>query len=314
MKKVIGIDLGGTYLRWGLVDESGNILHQVREVVGKDRSEIAITKQIIDGIQPYLKENPVALGLGVPGIVSSEIGVVYASPHYPDWKNFLIARFIQNELKIPIGIDNDANLVALGESWLGAGKDWECFILLTLGTGIGGAIIIDRKIFHGTNGFAGEMGHMVIEAEGPACPCGSKGCLEVFASASGLKRILAAMIEDGELPQMQALGEILGAPDHEQVRRLSELAREGSEIACEIWRQFGYYLGIGLASVINATGIQKIILGGGIMGAQDLFLDATKKELSHRTYKQTALGVEIRAAKLKDTAGILGASRVALQG
>lgn len=313
MKKVIGIDLGGTYLRHGLVDESGNILHQAKEVVRKERSETAIIKQIFNGIQPYLKEKPVALGLGVPGIVSTEKGIVYSSPHYPDWNNFSITHLLQNELPIPVVIDNDANLVALGESWLGAGRDWDSFILLTLGTGIGGAIIIDRKIFHGTNGFAGEIGHMVLSAEGPLCPCGSRGCLEVFASASGLKRILAAMIEDGELPQNQALEDLQGAPNHEQVRELSELARKGSGTAAEIWRQFGYYLGIGLASIINATGIQKIILGGGLMGAQDLFLDAAKKELGQRTYQQTALGVEIRKAQLGDPAGILGASRLAFR-
>lgn len=269
----IGIDLGGTHLRMGVVDRQGKILARRKIVVGGLRTPKSIVQLISSNFSEIKSHRPRVrwrIGLGVAGIVG-EGGIVYSSPHYPQWRNFKVAQKLSQRINIPVVVDNDANMVALGELWQGAGQGWDSFLMITLGTGIGGAIVIDKKVFHGDNGFAGEIGHMVVEAKGPRCACGSRGCWEVFASGSGMEK-----------------------------RGDRNFGR------------FAYYLGVGLASLVNVTGIQRIIIGGGLVSKSRFYLPAAIREMKRRTYAKTWAGVKIRLAKLGDDAGVLGAARMIL--
>lgn len=312
----IGIDLGGTHLRMALVSAEGEILAQQKIEVGNERGEKEVLQKIEklkNELEQETDQKGTQIGLGVAGIVSSREGTVFASPHFPDWKDFRVGPLLSQQCGVPVFVDNDANMIARGEKGKGAGREWENFLMVTLGTGIGGALVIGSEVFCGDYGFAGEIGHMVIQAEGPPCACGSHGCFELYASATGLIRMIQEAAFDAEVPGSERLQEILSSPDIDQVARLAEEARGSNEAARGIFDRMGYYLGIGLASLVNVTGLGKIVLGGGISQSSDLFLLSTQEEFSRRTYKKTAELVEIRIAQLGDSAGLIGAGLVSFK-
>ncbi|OGP09060.1 MAG: hypothetical protein A2048_06715 [Deltaproteobacteria bacterium GWA2_45_12] len=311
---IVGVDLGGTYVRAGLVDRMGEITQMSKRAVDEIRSQKAVVDLLMELMGTFPKEKVAAISLGVPGIVNAAMGVVHASPHFSEWKDFALQKEIFKNLKKSVFIDNDANRIALGEHWKGAAQEWDTFLMLTLGTGIGGAIIINSQIFHGTHGFTGEFGHIVVEASGPSCPCGGRGCLETFASGSGLVRNLKEVFEsDEDSLELKPIASLLGQESSTIVAGLASQAEKGNLLARDMFLRFGYYLGIGLASLVSATGIQKIILGGGISASSGLFLNECRQEMKNRLYAKTFEGVEIRLAKLGDRAGILGSGLVALQ-
>lgn len=316
-KLAIGIDVGGTNIRAAVVDEEGNILKNLRELVGDRRSPEAICNLLGSFIQKigaqYPKSQIGGVGIGVPGIVSSSEKMVYSSPHFPDWKNFELGSRLAQKILLPLIMDNDAHMIALGEGWLGAGRGVPHFLMVALGTGVGGALVVDSHIFGGTRGFAGEFGHMVVEAEGPVCACGSRGCWETFVSATGLTRMLQEDLILDELPGLDSLFSLLEKDSSQIVLGLASKAHEGNTEALALWDRMGYYLGIGLASLVNVTGIQNIVLGGGISRSADLFLRQTNEELAQRTYQKTAEGVQIKCAQLGDDAGLVGAAHAVFQ-
>lgn len=322
MVPVIGIDIGGTSIRGALVTRSGKGTHVRRILVGRNRQPRQIIATLSDLVRTLEKtapsrlplrprRGPFAIGMGVPGIVSSSSGLVFSSPHFPQWKNFDIRRQLAARLRMPVVIDNDANMAARGEHWLGAARKWDSFLMLTLGTGIGGAIMIDGKIVHGTSGFTGEFGHLVIEADGPRCACGSRGCLETFFSATAALRLIREELWAGKKRDHKMWRAILAGGGALAGYRLAAFARRGNRSARELYARMGTFLGIGLASLVNVTGIQKIVLGGGLMGAKQFFLPFAIREMKRRTYKKTAAGIEVVAAQLGDSAGLFGAARAA---
>lgn len=323
MVSVIGIDIGGTSIRGALVTRSGKGSHFTRVLVGRNRQPRQIIR-ILESLVRTLEKSapgqlslrprrgPFGVGVGVPGIVSPSSGRVFASPHFSAWKNFDIRRQLSARLRTPVVIDNDANMAARGEHWLGAARKWDSFLMLTLGTGIGGAMMIDKKIVHGTSGFTGEFGHLVIETEGPPCACGSRGCLETFFSATAALRLIREELRAEKKRDHKMWRSILAGEGALAGYRLAAFAKKGNRSAREIYTRMGTFLGIGLASLVNVTGIQKIVLGGGLMGAKGLFLPSTLREMKRRTYKKTAAGIEVVAAQLEDSAGIFGAARAAL--
>lgn len=311
MTFVIGIDVGGTYLRMALVDRKGKVSGARKALVGSHRKPeeiVSLIEREILSLEKGAGIKASGIGVGLPGIVSADEGIVYASPHYPQWKDVDFQRRIEEGLNRPVVVDNDANLIAVGEHWLGVVRDWPDFLMLTLGTGIGGAIVIDGRIYHGPCGFAGEFGHMVIDAEGPFCTCGSRGCFETFMSATALNRMVRQAVADDEIPGSAGLHLLLEADPSTVAGKLADEAKKGNEAARGILNRMGYYLGIGLASLTNVTGIDRIVLGGGLIFSSDLWLPPAKEELSRRTYAVTASRVEIRLSQLGDSAGILGAA------
>lgn len=312
----IGIDLGGTHLRMALVSPEGEILAQKKNEVGNERGEKEILQKIEklkNELEQETQQKGTRIGLGVAGIVSSREGIVFASPHFPGWKDFRVGPLLSQQCGVPVFVDNDANMIARGEKGMGAGREWENFLMVTLGTGMGGALVIGSEVFCGDHGFAGEIGHMVIQAEGPPCACGSHGCFELYASATGLIRMTQEAAFDAEVPGSERLQNLLAGEKNNLVSRLAGEARGSNESARGIFDRMGYYLGIGLASLVNVTGLTRIVLGGGISQSADLFLPSAREELARRTYKKTAELVEIRMAQLGDSAGLIGAGLVSFR-
>ncbi len=291
---VIGIDVGGTDLKSALLSFEGKLLHYARFPIPPQKRNEEVLKKII---QAVLKEQAWAgqkkwiikgAGFGIPGIVSKQ-GIVHRSPHFPNWIDYPILEKLIRRLKFPIVVDNDANLAALGEGWLGAAKKLENYILLTLGTGIGGGIVIGRELFQGDSGFAGEMGHMILKKEGPLCNCGGRGCLELYASASAIQNISPF-----------------------EPKKLFKMAMRGNKKARAIFEAFGESLGAGIGSVVNVLDIENIFLGGGLAEAWKMFVKALHRGLQEHSYPTTAERVRVRRAKLGNQAGVVGAAKAAL--
>lgn len=294
----IGIDLGGTNVRLGLVHE-GKIVQQCAEVVGDRRSPDAIvallTTLILKADRAWGKAD--AVGIGAPGIVDPSSGIIHRSPHYPQWIGFSLRDRLQAAIGRPVAVDNDANAIAMGEATVGAGRDLQHFVMLTLGTGIGGGIIWNRQLLRGDRGFAAEVGHLVVDVNGPTCPCGGKGHWEVYASASGLHHL----IEMSDDPRKEEFLEVTPAD-------LYRLVQDGDIFAGNIWRRFGYYLGTGMATLVHVLGIEHFVIAGGVSAAWDFFLPEAQKALLRQTYKETGAAVQIHRAALGAAAGILGAA------
>ncbi len=287
---IIGIDLGGTNCRFGVVSKSGEILKQEMLPVSSDRSHKGIVEFLSSNCK-RLSSGAKLLGVGVgaPGIVDFEKGAILRSPHYPEWLGFSLRDELQKKCGCKVVLDNDANMIASGEAWKGAGRGLKNFIMLTIGTGIGGGIVIDGKIFRGDHGFAGEIGHQIIQFDGVPCDCGGKGCFETIVSIGGLQDMIAGSKYAGIT-----------------AKELYDLAAKGDSFALSTWKKFGSYLGAGIASVVNVLGIHTVIIGGGISNAWDLFIDEAKKEIGQRTYAETAERIVLKKAELGESAGILG--------
>jgi len=307
---VIAVDLGGTNLRIASVRQDGTIENKEKLSSEARLGSEAVLKRVAQGVKVLAEKIRAKKGkiqgvsLGFPGIVDPAKGIVYQSPHFPDWKNLELLPFFKTEFPWPVVVDNDANLAALGESWKGAGKDLENFVMLTFGTGVGGGIIIDKKVFHGDRGFAGEVGHSVVDGHGPRCACGSRGCLEMYISATGILRLVE--IADDKEGLARLLNHLGCSLERLTVRHLYEAALDGDIFAHGTFKKMGYYLGIGLASLVNTLGIETFVLGGGVSEAWDFFIHAAKKELSERTYRETASHVILKKAELGDDAALVG--------
>lgn len=307
MSQFIGIDLGGTNLRGGLWDGSEKVLHRIEQESLSKRPPLELTRDMVGMIRELQGRafgDVGGIGVGVPGIVGIKEGVVYESPHFPQWKGFPVLRELRKIFELPLFIDNDANCAALGEMICGAGRGKENLIALTLGTGIGGGIIIDGDVYRGERGFAAELGHIVVRPDGAACHCGGKGCFELYGSATGLRHIAEEMSEDPS-------GSII-TPE-----ALADAAARGEEWALAAFRRFGYYLGLGIASIVNVLGIYTIIIGGRVSRSLNFFIESLKGEFARRSYQETVRLTEIKPAELGDDAGIIGAaygaSRLALR-
>ncbi len=304
-KFAIGVDLGATNLRVGLVREDGRVEIRRSVPVGKDKSAKKIASLIGENVVSMIKDapvKPVGCGCGIPGIVNPEKGIVYRSPNYPSWRDVNIAKLLKSKIPIPVIIDNDANMYALAELLHGAAKGRKNLIVLTLGSGIGGGIVIDGKVFHGDRGFAGEVGHIVVEPDGVSCMCGGRGCFEEYAASRAFVNIVKSMRKRPALD-----------PKYLTPEFMAKLAREKNRMAINLWKVFGSYLGIGIANLINTLGITAIVIGGGIAESWDLFIAATRAEIKRRTYKKNVEHLKLLKASLGGSTGIVGAASAVFQ-
>ena len=311
MPHTIGLDIGGTQLRIGVVNAEGTGLALVQgSSFAKDNPDRLI-EAIVETLEtpeiaPYLEAGEITgIGIGMAGLVDCDAGIVYASPHFPKIKRFAMKAALDKALtaigyKLPIVIDNDANFLALGESGLGAAQAWADFLLIAVGTGIGGGFIRGNAIDHGTTGFAGEVGHVCLNPNGPPCPCGSRGCWETVASGSGLRNLVTAA--DPRHPLLADYTRDIGYP-------LFELAQTGDRFALAIYEALGRNLAIGLGSLVNITGLHRFILAGGFYEAQHLFMPRLEAELPRWTYTSAyAPTIEIRWSTLAPWGGVFGAA------
>jgi len=310
-RTVIGVDLGGTNLRTAIVGSDGEILDKHKEATKAVDGWVKVVARLIDNITSQLEiaarrgTEIFAVGVGAPGVILVDKGIVVKSPNFPDWNNLPLKAELEKALKIPVFIENDANAAALGEKWRGAGRDIKSMIHLTLGTGVGGGIILDNKIWHGADGMAGEIGHMTLIPDGRQCTCGNTGCLETYASARGIVQSFREELEKQKLPAAEALKEVTS-------EKVYQAAREGDAVARRVMKDMGRMLGIGIASLINIFNPERVVIGGGVKDAWPLFIGATHEEIMKRAFQIPAERTEIVPSLLGDDAGMVGAAAVAL--
>lgn len=308
MAMTVGIDLGGTNVRAGLCSGETQIVARIEEPSQAKGKPEALVDQLVAIVERLRKKAgaPVtAVGVGVPGIHDAISGVIHQSPHFPEWRDVPFRDLLRERLDSPVVTDNDANMWALGEARYGAGRGKDQVLCLTLGTGIGGGIILKDGIYHGERGFAGEVGHIVIEANGPPCACGNRGCWELYAGAQGIARLLAEATADPDRAEfLQRLGKSVMQVSAADV---GEAADAGDEFARSVWRRFGRYVGVGLTSLVNVLGIHTVVIGGGLSRSWSHFSDAMLDEFTQRSYREFAKITQIVPARLGDDAGIIGA-------
>ncbi|MBI2346419.1 MAG: ROK family protein [Deltaproteobacteria bacterium] len=309
----IGIDLGGTNCRGGVVGADGTLLAQRALAVGNRRSEeaiVALLTELIEALSSDSGANGASItvvGVGAPGLVSHEEGVIYQCPHYP-WRSFPLSRLLQERVGLPVVIDNDANCIALGEARYGAARGDRNFWMVTFGTGIGGGLVHGGELWRGDRGLAGEVGHFVIDKNGPPCECGGAGCWELYASIRGIRRIVAETDTATLAALLAKAGETLNALTPERVARLAD---EGDPVARKVWADFGAMVGVGIASLVNITGIETFVIGGGLAAVWNHFIGAARTTLTEHIYSTIAPRVVMKRAGLGDAAGILGAAAMA---
>lgn len=310
MKQVVlAADLGGTNLRMAAIDRDGQILYQTRRETPRGESAVRIAAVIIDAANECLKnvdEKISAIAAAVPAIIDFEKGITLKLPNIPALDNFHLSEALENALNLPCILENDANAAAIGENWLGASKDYKNSILVTLGTGIGGGIIIDGRVLRGASGTAGEIGHICVEPSGEPCGCGARGCVEQYASATAIARLARKLLK--QFPESGLLEKA-----NFSSLEIYEAGVGGDELALEVFRRQGFYLGIMLAGLINVLNPEIIVIGGGASAGWDLFIPQTAAEIRERAYREPVEVVQIVRAKLGDDAGILGAARLAFE-
>ena len=318
----IGVDLGGTNLRIAAVDENGNQLESLHSEALLGRGRDQVITEIVETVRSLLQKfSPThqgrGLGLGVPGIIDLESGCIVSAGNLPGWNQYPLRREMESRLGVPVVLENDANCAALGEKWMGAGKDVDDLCVIMLGTGVGGGFVVNGKPWHGVTGMAGEIGHMTVVPEGVPCACGSHGCLEQYASATAIRRMAMEAIAAKSSP---ALLEMARANPNFSARTVFEYAERGDPAALRIFDTAGKALGIALANLINVLNLPLYLIGGGVAQAWTLLRPAMLTELSSRSIVFRAgeplqaqhRGTIIARTVLGDSAGALGAARLPL--
>ena len=334
----VGVDLGGTNLRIAAVDEQGGLIEKVtlgtKTVLGRDHVLNEMCEAIRHLSDKYKSTGDLlGVGIGVPGIIDLNTGMVRDSPNLPGWSEYPVRSEIEKRLGAPVILENDANVAAFGEKWLGAGRHVGDMAMRTLGTGVGGGLILHGKIWHGMTGMAGEFGHMTVDPEGQQCGCGNRGCLEQYASATAIVRMAREAIATGEAP---GLAKAANSDPEFSAREIYNLAIQGDEQARRIFRQVGRALGISLATMINGLNLEMYVVGGGVCSAWDAFSPTIFDELRERAtvYAATAPADPLRMpagasahvepgtgkttivtrALLGSDAGLFGAARLPMVG
>jgi glucokinase len=289
-----GFDLGGTQLKYGLIDEDGTLIFKDKAPTPASIDGLLkLLKSLLEEMKKRGKNKIAALGFGFPGIFSLKERKIFQSPNYPGLDNFNLFPALSRFLDVPFWVDNDANLAAFGEWKCGAGKGAQSLVLLTIGTGIGSGIILDGKLWHGACGYAGELGHVVVHPDGEKCNCGINGCLESEASAPRIVKHYLALAKTNENISAEEV----------YIR-----AKNGDQAARHAFARAGYYLGIGLGIVLNMLNPDKILLGGGVMTTGEFIFGPALEEARKRSYKASFECCAIQKASLGNDAGLIGAA------
>jgi glucokinase len=286
-------------IKGGVVDEKGQVKYflviQTDAEKGKEEVILRLKNLISSLLSSSLsrKEKILGIGIGSPGPIQLAEGIILTPPNLPGWKDVPLKDILEKEFGLPVWLNNDANCAMLGEHWLGAAAGAENAVMLTLGTGVGGGIIIENKLYQGEDGTAGELGHMVIVKDGRKCGCGNKGCLEAYASAVALER------------EAVKIGlKFLNARD------IFILAKKGDKKAKKVIEEMIEFLATGIANLVNIFNPKVVVLGGGLIKSSDLFLAQLKEKVSQKAFKIPAKTARIVPAILGDRAGVLGAARL----
>ncbi|HZD30366.1 MAG TPA: ROK family protein [Candidatus Angelobacter sp.] len=317
----IGVDLGGTNLRIAAVDSDGKLLEKLTLGAEVSRGRDFVITEMCKAIETLSGKFRAAgqllgIGIGVPGFIDMAAGMVMESPNLPDWKSFPVRDEIERRLNTTVILENDANSAAMGEKWLGAGRQYEHMAMYTLGTGVGGGLVFNGRLWHGMTGMAGELGHFTVYAEGHPCGCGSRGCLEQYASATAVVRMAREAIARGESAELAELSHDAGQFTS---RSIYNLAVQGEKGAKKVFETVGRALGIGIGAMVNALNLPMYVIGGGVSSAWDAFAPAMFEEMKFRSsiYSLTSpdrvghdKGTIVTRALLGSDAGLYGAARL----
>lgn len=306
----IGVDLGGTAIKVGLVSRDGKIIKKVVVDTLANQGPKIVIEQIKKGIH-LVRDNGfindiAGIGIGFPGIVSIEKGTVENPPNLPGWKKVALGEILEKEFQQSTIVENDANAAAVGEFIFGAGKYFSDFIMVTLGTGVGGGIIINNELYRGEIGAAGEFGHITIDYKGYKCNCGSYGCVESYVGNYYLINHVKKEIKRHKESLIYNL--INGDLELLTPKIISLASADGDEFARTIIINTGKYLGFALASVVNILDVSKIIIGGGLSGFGKILFSSVQESIKERALKSIAERIKVYPAKLKNDAGVQGAS------
>jgi len=308
---VLGVDIGGTKTIVAVADDRG-IIAQERIDTPREQGPSAVLSAIEQAIRSIITHYAVritSVGIGCGGPLDRERGIILVAPNLPGWENLDLAGYFRNALGAPVSLDNDVNLMALGEAREGAGVGIDHLAYFNIGTGIGGGIVIGGKLYRGC-GNAAEFGHQIILPDGPPCLCGKRGCLEALASGTSIARRARELLADH--PDSAILS-LAGSTENVTARIVAQAALEGDDLARRIWLETGEYLGIGIANVINILNPRMVVLGGGVVEAGDLLLDPVRRTVRERAMTQLADDAQIVRGSLGEQAGIIGAIHLALE-
>lgn len=314
----LGVDLGGTNLRIAAVDEHGNFIEKVTLGTQVSRGREFVINEMTTAIQALSAKlansgDLMGIGIGVPGLVDIERGMIRESPNLPGWHDYPVQAEIERRLGTTVILENDANAAALGEKWQGAAREFESMCMFTLGTGVGGGIVLNGHVWHGMNSMAGELGHITVEPEGHPCNCGNIGCVEQYASATAIVRMAKEAINRGESAELRRVFE--GHDREFSSRVVYQLALQGDRAAQRIYQKVGRSLGTVIAAMINTLNLPIFVIGGGVASAWDAFAPSMFDEVQRRSFLYRATAQDRRStiitrALLGSDAGLIGAARL----
>jgi glucokinase len=305
----IGVDLGGTNLRIAAVDNHGTVLEKITTgtEVARHRDQVLdeMCNTISDLAAKFSDSNRLTgIGIGVPGIIDMQSGMLHESPNLPGWRDYPVRKEMERRLGTTVVLENDANAAALGEKWLGAGSQVDDLCMLTLGTGVGGGLVLRGRIWHGMTGMAGELGHTTVDPYGVECGCGNRGCLEQYASATAVKRMAMEAIAIGEAPE---LAYAMNRNPEFSAKMVYELAEQGDEPAQQIFHKVGYSLGVVMANLVNTFNLRMYVIGGGVASAWRSFAPTMLEEVRRRSFVYVATTPPLQNTRCAED--ILGTNR-----
>lgn len=312
---VIGVDVGIRQLRVVIADLNATITNKIEEPIPDGIGKKEFVKLLIDQVGGIIqhanltKEKIIGIGIGMHGVVDATEGVALYAPNF-DLKNVPIKATLEREFQLPVKVENDAKALALGENWFGYGVNVQNMVCLNIGNGIGAGIIIDDKLFNGKNGIAGEIGHTAIDLNGPKCSCGNHGCLQALAAGDAIRERALKEINSGRKSSIAEL--VNGDMDRVDGKVVHQAAIHGDELAIEVLKQSGRYLGIGIANLINLLNPELVVISGGVSKAGKFILDPIKTVVWERVLNQAAKQTDIVQSKLGDQGTVIGALTLVL--
>jgi glucokinase len=306
----IGLDIGGTKLAGGVVSSDGSLIKGLSVATPSHQEASGTVALMLRSIEQLRRECPevAAIGAGAAGMVDWPSGHIRWAPNN-GYKDLPLREILIKETGLPVVVDNDANVAAWGEMRIGAGAGYGNLAVLTVGTGIGAGLVLDGKLYRGATGIGGEFGHMIVNPRGATCGCGTTGCLEAMASGIALGRIARqAAAKDAT----GLMAELAGGPDKVDGKIVFAAAQAGDSIARSLFDEIGYWLGIGIASLVTLLDIQLVIIGGGLSVTEDLLLRPTRSSFEHFVFSRTHRELpRIVLAQLGEEAGVVGAGLLA---
>lgn len=307
-----GIDIGGTNIKFGLVDARGKVLFKEQRptMVEKGAEPLMhLVANIAERLLYHAAEDDFEvkwLGVGTPGAVDGRTGkVISLSPNISGWQGMEIGQILRERVNLPVYVDNDVNAMALAESRFGAAVGYKLVVCVAVGTGVGGGIVLDGRLWRGSNHTAGEIGHMSINVNGPLCRCGSKGCLETYCSSTAMMALTKAKWQHAIPPVVDEILE--GSLDNLSVKKLFAAAKKEDEVALSVISETGQLLGLGLAGVVNLLNPDIVVIGGGVADGGAGYVETVAAEIRRRSFSTATENLRIARASLGNDAGFIGA-------